>query len=70
MLPKDRMLPGAVYGAEEQCKMSFPKYDGKPCKASEDKFCEKLSCQSAPNACISKGEPPADGTKCAENKVI
>lgn len=69
MLPTERMLPGAMYGADEQCKMMYPASTS-ACKATEDKFCKMLRCKNTPTTCISNGEPPADGTKCAENKVI
>lgn len=34
-----------------------------------DKFCEMLMCETEPRACMTNEEPPADGTKCGENKV-
>lgn len=63
------MLPGAMYDATAQCKMNFPGASA-PCRVGDEKFCERLLCKSGPDKCISNGEPPADGTKCGENKVI
>lgn len=39
------------------------------CSGIKEKICEDLICKMNAKNCIGKGEIPADGTKCAENKV-
>lgn len=60
-------LPGTIYDAEQQCNILYP--DSKLCSMDPDKFCEILMCQTEPKMCLSNEEPPADGTKCGQNKV-
>lgn len=60
-------LPGTVYDAEQQCKILFP--NSKLCSMDSTRFCEILACKTDPTSCMSNHEPPADGTKCGENKV-
>ncbi|KAF5270821.1 hypothetical protein FQA39_LY18869 [Lamprigera yunnana] len=62
------MLPGTIYDAKYQCNMFFP--GSEPCHVSPEKFCKQLFCKVSPSSCTSNGEPPADGTKCGENKAI
>ena len=58
------MLPGAMYGTDFQCKMLFN--DTEPCEQAGD--CVDLWCKTA-EGCMTKGSPPAEGTKCGEKKV-
>lgn len=60
-------LPGSVYDADSQCNMNFP--NSTVCIINDENFCEMLLCKTSPTTCMSKEEPPADGTKCGENKV-
>lgn len=60
------MPPGSVYGSDFQCNLDFP--GSTTCKLDQVKLCEKLFCKTGAT-CHSKGEPPADGTKCGENMV-
>ncbi|NP_001123217.1 ADAM metallopeptidase with thrombospondin type 1 motif-like [Nasonia vitripennis] len=61
------MLPGAMYDADFQCKLNYP--GSTPCESDPDEdLCEELWCNIGGDNCKSKGAPPADGTKCAENK--
>ncbi|KAF5307128.1 hypothetical protein FQR65_LT07112 [Abscondita terminalis] len=62
------MLPGAMYDGKYQCNMIFPGSD--LCSVSPQKFCKQLMCQDSPTSCVTNTEPPADGTRCGENKVI
>lgn len=62
------VLPGTVYDADQQCKILFP--GSSKCSTEADTFCEMLMCEVKPKSCMSDREPPADGTKCGENKVI
>lgn len=62
------MPPGALYDADYQCNAEYP--GKKACKQDPEKFCKRLMCQTDPETCSSHGDPPADGTKCGENKVI
>ena len=59
-----QMLPGAMYGAEFQCQMSLNTSEA--CDLAGD--CEALWCKVG-DQCLSKDAPPAEGTKCAANKV-
>lgn len=59
------MPPGSIYDAVYQCNLMFP--GASVCKTDKDKFCRVLMCKTDPTSCMSNGEPPADGTKCAEN---
>lgn len=61
------MLAGAIYDAEYQCRNTFP--NSTVCPVPEDKFCDRMMCKVSERSCMSNGEPLADGTKCAENKV-
>lgn len=61
-------LPGTVYDAAQQCDILFP--NSKLCSMDQEKFCEILMCKTSPYECLSNDEPPADGTKCGENKVL
>lgn len=63
------MLPGAVYDADFQCNLLFPGIGSKVCSLEERNFCQSLFCKTGPDTCASNGEPPADGTKCGNNKV-
>uniref|UniRef100_A0A1B6E382 Peptidase M12B domain-containing protein n=2 Tax=Clastoptera arizonana TaxID=38151 RepID=A0A1B6E382_9HEMI len=56
------MLPGQIYSAAQQCKLNFHLM-ATPCEVGL--FCEKLFCQVSPTECVTKGDPPADGTFCA-----
>ncbi|KAJ8970173.1 hypothetical protein NQ317_016646, partial [Molorchus minor] len=59
-------LPGTVYDALAQCELNYP--GSTVCLMNQDKFCESLLCQTSPASCMGNEEPPADGTKCGENK--
>lgn len=61
------MPPGSVYDAQFQCNMEFP--GSTVCTVDADRFCKSLMCKTDPKTCMTTGEPPADGTKCGENKV-
>lgn len=63
------MLPGAIYGADFQCSLVFPGISSKVCWADEEEFCKRMFCDTGNDMCSSKGDPPAEGTKCAENKA-
>ncbi|XP_034943179.1 A disintegrin and metalloproteinase with thrombospondin motifs 20-like [Chelonus insularis] len=60
-----KMLPGAMYDADSQCKFHYP--DTKLCDLGKGVNCEQLWCRKEKN-CLSKKAPPADGTKCGEQK--
>lgn len=68
ILNRDKnMPPGSVYDALYQCQLEFP--GSSVCTVGPDRFCEQLVCRTDPTTCMTSGEPPADGTKCGENKV-
>lgn len=60
-------LAGTVYDADEQCNLLYP--NSKLCSQVPDNFCEDLMCQKTKYSCVGNSQPPADGTKCGENKV-
>ncbi|XP_044021259.1 A disintegrin and metalloproteinase with thrombospondin motifs 6-like [Aphidius gifuensis] len=57
------MLPGAMYDADFQCDLAHP---GKKLCSGEVN-CASLWCQDG-KKCVTNNSPPAEGTKCAENK--
>ncbi|XP_056633400.1 A disintegrin and metalloproteinase with thrombospondin motifs 12-like [Diorhabda sublineata] len=59
-------LPGTIYDAEAQCDIMFP--GSTICLLDDEEFCSVLYCKTEPKSCASRGEPPADGTKCGNNK--
>lgn len=63
------VLPGVVYDADAQCQFSHP--GSSVCRMNQHEFCKMLLCKPSPSAdsCLGNQEPPADGTKCGENKV-
>ncbi|XP_076231370.1 A disintegrin and metalloproteinase with thrombospondin motifs 1 [Calliopsis andreniformis] len=63
------MLPGAMYDANFQCSMIYP--GSRLCKNHLDELCKRMWCetnQTGIGGCNSNGAPPAEGTKCGENK--
>lgn len=63
------MLPGAVYEADYQCNWILP--GSRRCRVDLADFCTMLACgKEGESTCESDGNPPADGTKCGENKVL
>lgn len=61
------MMPGVVYDANAQCLFSFPK--SKACPQDEEIYCNTLFCDPGTGCTSNSDDPPADGTKCAANKV-
>ncbi|XP_072392013.1 A disintegrin and metalloproteinase with thrombospondin motifs 12-like [Diabrotica undecimpunctata] len=59
-------LPGTIYDSDAQCDIMFP--GSTTCILEEEEFCATLYCKTEPGSCSSRGEPPADGTKCGNNK--
>lgn len=65
------MPPGAVYDVDYQCSMYIA--DSVHCNIVPTKFCVKIFCRpraGSQNSCKGNFDPPADGTKCGENKVV
>ncbi|XP_017779110.1 PREDICTED: A disintegrin and metalloproteinase with thrombospondin motifs 12-like, partial [Nicrophorus vespilloides] len=60
------MLPGTIYDAKYQCQMEYP--GSSVCEGTPERFCRRLLCKTEPDRCKTNGEPPADGTKCGDNK--
>ncbi|KAI4459047.1 adamts a disintegrin and metalloprotease with thrombospondin motifs protease [Holotrichia oblita] len=61
------MLPGAVYDVDYQCNWILP--GSRRCRVDLADFCTMLACgREGEGTCESDGNPPADGTKCGENK--
>ncbi|GJQ74293.1 hypothetical protein Trydic_g19190 [Trypoxylus dichotomus] len=61
------MLPGAVYDVDYQCNWIMP--GSRKCRVELSDFCVMLVCgREGEGTCESDGNPPADGTKCGENK--
>ncbi|XP_011305247.1 A disintegrin and metalloproteinase with thrombospondin motifs 12-like [Fopius arisanus] len=59
------MLPGAMYDANFQC--SLDEKTSVLCERGQGLNCEQLWCKNG-TTCFSRNAPPAEGTKCAENK--
>ncbi|XP_043277763.1 A disintegrin and metalloproteinase with thrombospondin motifs 7-like [Venturia canescens] len=59
------MLPGTMYDRDAQCNLQMP--GSKNCDMGQDSACTTLYCEKG-TQCFSKGDPPADGTKCGERK--
>lgn len=67
---ENNMPPGAVYDADYQCGSYFANHI--KCVIGTGKFCDRLYCKPSvgrATSCRSNGYPPADGTKCGENKA-
>ncbi|XP_063991205.1 A disintegrin and metalloproteinase with thrombospondin motifs 12-like [Diachasmimorpha longicaudata] len=59
------MLPGAMYDADFQCNLQ--EKGSVICPRGQELACEQLWCKNG-TKCFSNNAPPAEGTKCGENK--
>ncbi|KOX72278.1 A disintegrin and metalloproteinase with thrombospondin motifs 12 [Melipona quadrifasciata] len=63
--PSTNLLPGMMYDADDQCRMQYGS-EARHCKLGVD--CEALRCAIPGKGCVSAREPPAEGTRCGENR--
>lgn len=59
--------PGAIYDANLQCAQPFQSPDVVSCDMGPEINCKALHCEDKPQECVSRKQPPADGTPCAAN---
>jgi len=62
-----QMPPGAIYDANFQCAQRFHSPNVTSCDMGPEINCKALHCEDRPQKCVSRKQPPADGTPCAAN---
>lgn len=65
LLPQ--MPPETIYDAKFQCSQKFQIPGVMSCDMGPETNCKELHCRNNPKECVSRKEPPADGTRCAAN---
>ena len=60
------MPPGAMYDANLQCAQQLGSPDVVSCDMGPETNCRALHCKNKTEKCVSRKQPPADGTPCAD----
>ncbi|KOC66352.1 A disintegrin and metalloproteinase with thrombospondin motifs 7 [Habropoda laboriosa] len=63
--PRTELLPGVMYDADDQCRLQYNS-DARHCDLGIT--CEALRCVIPGKGCVSARKPPAEGTRCGENR--
>ncbi|CAK9804397.1 A disintegrin and metalloproteinase with thrombospondin motifs 7 [Anthophora plagiata] len=63
--PGTEFLPGVMYDADDQCRLQY-NADARQCDLGIT--CETLRCTIPGKGCVSARKPPAEGTRCGENR--
>ncbi|XP_017767755.1 PREDICTED: A disintegrin and metalloproteinase with thrombospondin motifs 7-like [Eufriesea mexicana] len=59
------LLPGVMYDGDDQCRIEYTP-DARQCDLEIS--CEALRCAIPRKGCVSMRKPPAEGTRCGENR--
>ncbi|XP_076665036.1 A disintegrin and metalloproteinase with thrombospondin motifs 12 [Andrena cerasifolii] len=65
-IPTADLLPGVMYDGDDQCRLHYNQ-DARQCELGIS--CEYLRCAIPGKGCVSASKPPAEGTRCGENRV-